>query len=352
MGMPRRHGWLGVDLGADAVKIAQLERRGQATRLVRAAVVHRDQPWDTGIGPDTPAAPSERELGIALALAGGPIGGNESACVLSMRLYDLRSLHVAQGPQAANVVREELAAVYGGVEDRIHDFWSTQTETARPNSENVSALTLSKDWAEQVCDDLEGAGLYGEVIDGPPLALARAARLAEAGQQPTLLIDWGFNRATVSVIRREQPLFVRCLRDSGYRNVIEHVGKALGLNAREAEKVLGDFGLPESPQGDGEDLQHAIADIIAEPLRAIADELHRTLSYVKMHRRGNEPEIAYLFGGGATLRNADRFIERTVAIRTSTYLLNGQSHFESESGRFPIAMLGAAIGLSSLAWRA
>ena len=351
--MSRRQGWLGVDFGAAAVKIAQLERRAGVPRLVCAAVVERDAPWDSTLGPDSPAVRSAGELQLATSLANGPHGGLSAACVLSMKLYELRSMHVAGvGGQEAAAVEHELASIYAGSHSpRIHDYWSTKYETTPGNADNINAVTVANNWTEAVCDDLDAAGLFGEAIDAPPLAYARAIQLnGENSSQPVLAIDWGFNCATVSVLRRDQPIFVRSLRDSGYRNIIDHVERALGLTGREACKVMADFGLPESPHGAGQELQQAIAEIVSEPLKSLCDELDRTLCYVRSSRRGNEPAQAWLFGGGATMRNADRFIERALGVRTQNYSLNGERVYRSDIGEIPIALLGAPIGLSALGW--
>ncbi len=351
--LARRQGWIGVDFGAHAVKIAQVERRASGLRLVRAAIARRNEPWAPAIGPDTPAVSSADELRVALDMAGG-FGRRQAACVVSMRLYDHRGLRVVgSSASMAAQVQQEIATVYGGsAENRLYDYWSVESAETHPNADNLNLLSLESDWSNRVYDDLQTAGLYAELLDGPPLALARAVHLSnpEQGAAPALIVDWGYNRITVSLVSGDKPLFVRCLRDCGYRIVLEAVEKSLGVNAREAQKVLTDFGLPDVPGKAVDDLQHVIADTVADALSVVAGELDRTMSYLKMNRRASAPEAAWLFGGGATLRNADRYLERAIGMRTRLWTLDGEENFRNQSGVCPLPMLGSAIALSALAW--
>ncbi len=350
----RRLGWIGIDVGAHTVKVAQLERRGGVVRLGNAAIARRDDVWESSLDADAPARSSFREINIAQGLAGG-FNTKHAAAVLSMRLYDHRGMRVenADEPSREQVANELESVLVANAKPRIFDVWSTETSDTHRNAENVNLLSVTEEWAEQVCDDLQHAGFYTETLDGPPHALARSLEIAGdiSDGAPSLVIDWGFNRITVSLVQRDRPLFVRCLRECGYRTVLDAVARALGVNRDEAQKVLSEFGLPENDVRS-DDLQHVLADITVDALSAVADELERTLAYVRMNRRSTAPVRSWLFGGGATMKNADRFIEQAIGMRTQVWTLDGETEFRNPTGVVPIAMLGPAIALSALAWSA
>src|SRR5262245_7072187 len=94
----RRLGWIGVDPGARAIKIAQVERVGSRVRLHRGVVVPRADiavAEETGVAAVAPV-PSADELLAAMTMRTG-FSGRIAACVLPMHKGDLRCLTIPDG---------------------------------------------------------------------------------------------------------------------------------------------------------------------------------------------------------------------------------------------------------------
>ena len=126
----RQQGWIGVDLGTSAVKLAQVERAGRAPsggwswRLVHARVIRR-----------TPADPVDHGRDGALEwwdrvcrsqrLHEGFVG-RRAACVLPTGKADLRAIHLPEGSPVERraMIANELDALLGeNAGRRVFDFW-------------------------------------------------------------------------------------------------------------------------------------------------------------------------------------------------------------------------------------
>ena len=324
-------GWIGVDLGTHCVKLAQVERRGPRFRLKEAVIIRRCEAWTPR---DTQELPSSDEIRAALSL-GTHFVGRRAAAVLPMSLCDVRpctiDTTVELDPRAA--VLRELDTVYGDTEAaRDVDFWSAgQAADSASSQEELFALSLPALWTARVAQDLTEARLVGQALDGLPLALGRAALLSHpATSGPLAVVDWGYRRATLCIVLGGRPLFVRCLRESGFAAVVTALCKTLSVTSDEAQQLLVTRGLPALDSNGSDELSVVIRDVIREPLDAFVEELNRTLAFLQQQRRAAVPGRLVLLGGGATIRNIEGHL---------------QAHL-------PPALLAPAMALSALAWEA
>ena len=118
----RRLGWIGIDLGARAIKIAQVERVGSRMRLHRGVVVPRADiavAENTGVAAVAPV-PSAEELSAAMTMRTG-FSGRVAACVLPMHKADLRCLTIPDGSpmERRSMVANELSGVFGSAGGRV-----------------------------------------------------------------------------------------------------------------------------------------------------------------------------------------------------------------------------------------
>ncbi len=347
-------GWIGVDIGTHAVKLVQIERRGTRIHLSEAMVVRRREAWqDSGFVAPPPAESSE-EMRAGLALGQGFTGRN-AAVTLTMSLCDVRGVNVPEGSDAERreMVARELQALAGHTdESREFDFWPVDLGADQPTApENVLAASISCDWAQRVAQDLTAAKLVGQTLDALPLVLARAIEIGAPGssQVPVAAVDWGYRRATLCVVLNGRPMFVRCLRDSGFASVIATLGRSLSLTSEESQKLLTDHGLPSKTRDEMDDLQEVIAEVVAQPLQIFAEELERTMAFLHQQRRALVPQKIVLFGGGAAMRNIGPFLTDKVDVPIAPWNLEGQPQYGGRN-RPPLPLLGSAVALSALAW--
>lgn len=93
----QKTGWIGIDIGTAAIKLAQLQRSGGRLHIIRSLVIHADDhnPFDL-------QSFSSGRVGEAIreALQGhGGFRGRETACVVSMDHCQLRTLVSAKGTE-------------------------------------------------------------------------------------------------------------------------------------------------------------------------------------------------------------------------------------------------------------
>jgi Tfp pilus assembly PilM family ATPase len=396
----RHKGWIGVDLGTSTVKLAQVERTGRTSsgewswRLAHARVIRRDaggarreagaESTPSGAGlPTTPnAAPGQETLAEhavldwwnqicgAQRLRDG-FSGRRSACVLPAARVDLRAFNLPEGSEAERraMIDNELEGLAD--EDagrRVFDFWDI-LPPEQSKLENVNVLSLPEHEAVAVVGSLARAGLCCRVIDGLPLAIARAVAMANGswcrvGHHPqdgrgggrgtddeglhagnrhappatrhpapaVGALDWGAASATFSILWDGRPVFTRQFRDCGFAAMPAAVSQALGLSVGDAEQLLTTHGVWDPAQRDTRsgnpsttdalrDVQEVITDVTSGLLNEIVSQLNKTLSYPELHRSGLVPVKIWLLGGGATVRNLAGLLSTKIQRSVETWYL-------------------------------
>lgn len=348
----RTTGWIGIDIGTHMVKLAQVERRGSRIELVEALSIPRQAAW-----PDIDDAAgdisSSLEIQAALSL-GTRFRGRDAAVTLPMAVCDVRTCNIESGTdseQRAAVLQELGSVNANALENREFDYWSVELPADKgPVADNTIALSVTSSWASRVCDDLREAGLVGHVLDGLPLAAARAISLGLPNStNPLAAVDWGHHRATLCSVIGGRPVFVRTLRDCGFQSVTTALCKTLAITADEARKLLHDHGLPNRTRGVVTELQSVIEEVAREPLDRFVDELQRTVTYLSQQRRGIAPKKVVLLGGGAAVKNMASYLDERIESPVEPWSL-GTAASRTQAPRHPMELFGPAIALSSLAW--
>ena len=351
-------GWIGVDLGTHTVKLAQLEKRAGKLQLAEALILRRRQPWpasDEGAAIEPLNSGEELRAGLSL---GSEFSGRAAAVILPMAICDVRECQIAADADSdrGTLVAQELDSTYGNtLETREYGYWPIDiSKEAQPSTENLIALSIDQEWAVQIAEDMTESGLVGRVLDGLPLALARAVKLSRlaAANQPVAAVDWGCQRATLCIVLNGHPYFVRCLRGAGFAQVIDALCKTLSVSAEEAQKLLTDHGLPNRKLNTSEDLQLVIEEVIDEAIAAFIEELNRTVTYLGQQRRNLAPAKVILFGGGAAVKNVSQFLFDKIDVPVETWHVPDNWSQSHSLPQLSIELMGPAIALSSLAWDA
>ncbi len=353
----RSKGWIGIDLGTRAIKLAQVERVGAQFRLASARVIRRGPAAGDNGSPDAAVAwwgdVCRRET-----LREG-FSGRRAACVLSASETDLRAVHIPEGVEAERhaMIASELETIYtGNAAARVFDYWEThpQSSAGQSNLESVTVLSVAEDEAVDVATGLSRSGFHCEALDGLPLALARAVQLASAVpcETPIAALDWGSTSATFCIVRDGGAVFTRHLRDCGFAALPAAVAEALTLSVDDAEQLLATHGLCDPTRRDDAlfDVQEILSDISSEPLSTIVAQLDKTLAYPELHRSGLVPERIWLFGGGATVRNVSAVLSERIGLPVQAWTLPQSGAGEGIGPSPPLPLLGPAIALSAMAW--
>lgn len=336
-------GWIGLDLGARAVKLAQVVRSGNGYRLAAARVIARQ------------TSESEDDDGLWWAtLLGKPsrsgFEGRSAACVLSAAATDLRGLNLPDADESERraMVAGELENWFADGDSRVFDFWQTRSDEAQSNLENIAVLSLAEDTAMAVAESVDFAGFRCQAIDGLPTAMARAVDMVNPGglSVPVAAVDWGFQTATFTVVHQGRAVFTRQLRDCQFGRLPSATSQMLGLSVEDSERLLNLHGVADPSRRDeaAGEVQEVLGDVLSEPMAAMVAELDRTLAYPELHRSQLAPQALWLFGGGATVRNIAPYLESRIGVPVHVWRLPGQ-------GNPSVApLLGPAAAVSTLAW--
>lgn len=364
-------GWIGVDLGTSAIKLAQVERAGRAPslraqpaggsrsavrwswRLAHARVVRRP-PSDPADQKGDGVLDWWNEVFRSEPVRAG-FAGRTAACVLPTGRTDLRAIDLPEGsePERRAMIANELDALLGeNAGRRVFDYWEICPREGS-NLENTNVLSLPEEEAALVVASLGRAGLCCRVLDGLPLAIARAVSLANGDDAAAVVgaLDWGSSSATFSILCEGRPVFTRHLRDCGFVAIPAAVSEALGLPIGDAEQLLATHGVvdPGAKEEPFHDAQEVITEVTAGPLGEIVSQLNKTLAYPELHRSGLVPTKIWLLGGGATVRNVAALLSARIHLPVQTWNL-AYAGPDDRAAPVPPAILAPAAALSALAF--
>lgn len=353
------HGWIGLDIGASTIKLAQVVRRGDSLRLEDSAIVPRQSPLDSQ-QPSAESAPVSAADELASALASAPqVKGHFSAALLPTGVCEFNIATQAKGNETAQVaaIAEELATLGVSLEHRVFDYWPSFTTDKGKTSLNV--LSTSRNWSDTITEDLSHAGLNCQAIDGLPHALARAVGQLSLGRgKLTGAIDWGHSGATFVLVDGGQPIYVRQLKHTSLATAVSDVGEQLDLQHHEASELLRTIKLAARPGVPLDEVSEVVAEILKPTLAALVSEVQRTLEHLqnvgrtlRPKRLVFTPERIYLFGGGATVGGIDLYLANKLKQEVRIWNLDdSESTASAKASQTPSCLLGPAIALSALKW--
>jgi Tfp pilus assembly PilM family ATPase len=345
----RSYGLVGVDLGAHAIKLAQIERAADGLRLINARSIVRPSDSDPGAG-----VVEWWEAALGQEQLRQQFTGNRAACVASAPSAELQLLTIpdgSRGEQRAMLEGELTAQRAEPVDQYAFDFWRIPQNAAASAHENVAVATLAVTDGERIAASLASAGLVCTCIQPKPLGLARASSLAAgAASSPVAVLDWGYDQACLSIVHRHRPVFHRTLRDCGYKRILSAVVQALGISVSDAQILLsaGDLSEVGASAGALGSATKAIDGLVQRPIAALVSELQKTLNYISEHRRQLQAAELLLTGGGAMIRHiAGRLTER-LPVQVRVWQCDSLADFGLLGDLAPV--FAGAIGLSSLKW--
>lgn len=350
-GSKRKQGWIGVDVGTSALKIAQVSRDGDAISLNAAAIVPRQTALNARHSTATPPISSINELVAAQSLQDG-YQGRTVAASLPMALCDIHRLELDLNaePNAEVILRRAIeTATQQSAVGLQCDFWSAPATDSKPAWSQ--AITVSQDWTEQMCEDVASAGWLCEAIDGQPLAMARAVSMNHHDtDEPAACLDWGNDRAILCFVENGQPTYVRKLKLPGLGSVTNKITETLELSVVEAQRILEEHGLAGNESSEASVVGAMLAELLTEELGTLISELKRSFSHIQYVRRTASPKFLYLLGGGAMIKNLDSVLSTQLGIKAANWHLPGEHPSNGGVEYRAECLFATAIALSTLAW--
>lgn len=354
---PRIHvaaqqGYVGLDIGTRALKIALIERKGDGLSLASARAVSHDVPLVF----DDPRQCVET-IAESVDRAWEPAGrwlGKEAACVLPCSAMTILNLTV---PEASP---DELRAIIGGefadetgIPPQRWSFtwWKDCQDAGHGEGTSLTAVGVPLDLSEQLLNVLLSRGLACRLMLSPPQVLARfTAPLPGAELNSNVaILDWGYESAVLTVARGGRPLFSRILRNCGLVRVIDVVADGLQINPADVPLLIcSDDSLAAAPTDLGRQ-RGPLDELIDGALSRLRDELTRTMNHLQRGAKAALPQQMLLCGGGATLRGISTRLASWTRVPTSVW--NGPCFGKGLGQLAPAPCLTASAAmLSAMRW--
>lgn len=344
----RMSGWIGIDIGSSAIKIAQIQKEAESWILLNHKTIplylNDDQP-DIALSA-TEAIQQQPSLFSLFS-------GMKAACLLPMSLVELQTLKLPEGTdnELRAMIQQELETLNNGqTGDKEFVFWE---EKFTPNQQEgmigLSVMSASQSDILTISQQLLKSSCHCEVMDVLPFALARAIKMISSStDEPVAAFDWGTSTPLFIIVKNGLPVFSRVFRNCGYSNLTQILCDNMGLNLQESQHLLKQFQSKNPAESSMNDVRQAIADMVAAPLKQLSREFGKTLEFVKQQRPELLPKHLWLFGTGASLSSAEQVITDMTHIPSTIWSLPSTSNQHHPEQVLLQAALGPAIALSSL----
>ncbi len=353
---PRQTGWIGVDVGNATVKAVQLTRVKNALAWGESVIVPRSSSRaDASAGQEEVLSVAE-ELTVVRSLGGG-FRGRRVAASLPMSVCNV---HTFDPPRDATrepprITTRTLETVTGCPAGQLQfATWAAEPATGKDVQQvRTNLIAVATHWPDQLSADIAQAGWSCQVIDATPFCLARAVAMVahHANETAVAALDWGYRRATFCVILAGRPVYVRCLKDCGLDRLLTVLTENLHVTPNEAQRLLRDYGVGFPIATATPHAEALIAELTAEPLRQLKEEISRTISHLNCQRRSIVPRQIQLLGGGAAIKGLAAHLASELSVDVHVWRFDGQPSQEVEPAGVPSCLFGMAAALSSLAWR-
>lgn len=347
----KKTGWIGVDVGTSHLKVVQLARTQGRLCLAASAIVPRSSAWNAKELTEEKAVSSAEELAAAMSLR-PDFRGRCVAATLPMALCQFHQMDYSPGQRS-----QGDRAIRQGIESsnqRSAQHLQFASWPAELNKEGIApvrtnVLAVPQVWSDQLCEDVSQTGWSCQLVDGLPLALARAVKMVHDVDPltPWAALDWGYSQATFCVVADGRAMYVRSLKNCSLRQLLDSVTEELQVTGDEALRLLQDYGLPGAQTTEASEV---VAELIADPLDNLQQEISRTIAHLQGLRRTIVPQGVYLFGGGATMKGLAEYLTEKLNLEHRVWQFDKLHSANSTGNGQHSCMFGPAIALSALAW--
>ncbi|MDD5745657.1 MAG: type IV pilus assembly protein PilM [Candidatus Omnitrophica bacterium] len=339
--------FLGIDIGASAVKIVLLEKeKSGRIRIVHALCESYEQTGDAaGLG--QAAAVSvilkkflRKEKDLRTIRTGIAIAG-QSAFVRMVKVPATASQKLRQ-----IVLYETQQQVPFPIKDVVWDF---QIYGRDKNNLSVLLAAVKKELILSVTAVARTCGLEVEFVDVSNLSLYNCLQYFYRDLSQTLVLDLGAKTTNIVVINGGK-VWTRSLPIGG-EDITEALSRALSVERAEAEQIKKDHGkavlLYFGQKSTVDTQEQKIAMAITGVLTDMTNEIVKTLNFYKsQHSFEMNFQKVLITGGVSKIENIDKFFENSLAIPTEKVDYFNFLHFRSSVEVNVNEFVGPAIGLA------
>lgn len=316
------NGWLGIDFGSAAIKVVQLRRRRGQLECLQDVWL---EPPNFQEEPDLPFGTASDNF-------------SPTAIVTSM----------------------------SWVEMEVDTSWDVSGSSPTPllssNSQDCSAVlaptvasqqplqprrvSIVPELAHWLGSQFLQSGYEPKLIDAPPWTLSRALTLFDDSyfEETGAILDWSATSPLLVIQHRGLPQFARTINCGGLAQLTETLRQRLNLDLSATTHYLHRLNAEVSQTATGKRQADWTKSLITPLIQQLADELNRSMNYLRWQCRELLPKSLIVSGGAASIPMLVEELQLALDIPIQVWRLPSCDGYELG----PIAAQAAA--LSALEW--
>jgi type IV pilus assembly protein PilM len=318
----RKHGPIGLDLGASCLKMLQFAEEGGQPIVVAAA--HQQLPASL-------ADPDQRSAAVQAfvndALRRHPFRGREVVSSLGISSFQLKSIRLPPMPaeEIAGAVEFEAKDRFdlGGRAAQVRHITAGEVRHGNETKQEILVFAALEDEVQARLRLLESCGLRPVAVDITPCAVARGfvryLRRAEDAAAVNVFLDVGWRGTSIIITRGAEMAFLKVVEVGG-EHFTDAVAKTLDISKDEAAdlrlRIMHGTGgrrasdaVPVAP-----DVATAVSDTVRPLVERLSRDLQLCLRYFAVTFRGQRPDSLTFVGGQAHEPSLAGIIAATVDI--------------------------------------
>ncbi|MFW6154799.1 MAG: pilus assembly protein PilM [Planctomycetota bacterium] len=300
-GLTRKPPPIGLDIGADVVRLLQVDALGGAVSATAAAF--RTLP-PAAIG-DPPVRREHVVTAIRDMLASGAFRGRRVVTCLgdgTLRVKQARLPRLNDAERDSAILWEASERFDFDVKpELLHHLVAGDVRSANEIQQEVILLGAAEDTVEAHVAMLSQVGLYPVAVDAEPICAFRAferfLRRDCDTEVVSVLVDIRGANTWVLFARGRRIGFIKSV-DVGTHHFTQAIAKQLNLEYTEAVEVRrhqGTLSMSENP----EQIRQAVRDALRPVAEELAREINLCLRYCAVTFRGSRPDRVTLVGEAA-----------------------------------------------------
>lgn len=315
---------IGLDLGADCIKMIQFEPTGGCLRVAAAAQYY----FPADLAAD---APERGELAIQAVKRmhrQGRFSGRAVVTSVADSELAIKTIRVPEGSPAEieQTILEEAAKrlPFDLSTARLEHLDVGRVQQGNETSREVILLAVRDEDIQGEIDLLTQMGLEPVAFDIGPCALFRSCERFllrdEDRGEVTLLVDIGATTTRMVIGHGRDVTFIKTIACGG-RDINQAVARSLDLSLREAVNLRESLAKgrlaadPNEPAGD--EVRQEVLQACEPALAQLAKEISLCLRYHAVTFRGFRPAVMQLSGGEAHHPLTIEYLERVLMMKVA-----------------------------------
>lgn len=342
---------IGIDIGAYAVRLVQLEERGGEAVITASSV----QALDPSLPVNGPARDKAIVDAIGQAMTQATFKGTNVVTSLPAGHVIYKNIRIPIMPP--NEIKQ---AVAWEASERLHlslddiELQYLNVGEVRQGDENkqeIILLAVKKNIIDQHVAMLAQCNLTPLAVEAAPSALARWANYHQGhddSQQAVVVLDLGYDSSKILICRHGRVLFYKQI-DAAGRQINEYLAGKLNMGVQEIDALRTSFNQRDAEASESEPkpgeatLDRGLNDALRQISTELTREIGLCMRYFSVTFRGQRPERAWVTGGMSRDPQFLRMIQESSGLKLDAPPLLGNQKLAD----FQALACGLAMRLSN-----